>query len=61
MTVAAPYATRRTQCKHHWWLERPQGEKAKAVCSDCSATRTFVTYKYADYNNEPLQRRDEGA
>jgi hypothetical protein len=41
VTVAAPYATGRTQCKHHWRIKPPEGPTSWGRCKLCGEEREF--------------------
>jgi hypothetical protein len=56
MTVAAPYATGRTQCRHHDIIEMPHGPVSIGTCKFCGREREYKNFRWPDYNNESLNR-----
>jgi hypothetical protein len=57
MTVAAPYATGRTQCKHHDIIEMPHGPVSIGTCKFCGREREYDTSNFYEYNmKESLNR-----
>jgi hypothetical protein len=50
MTTEAP------PCAHHDLIEPPHGATSKARCKRCGREREYDNFRWADYNNEPLNR-----
>ncbi len=47
MTTEAP-------CRHWERIEMPDGPVCIGKCKKCGRVKAYLTTKYTDYNNEPL-------
>ena len=50
MTTEAP-------CRHWERIEMPDGPVCIGKCLKCGRVKAYLTTKYPDYNNEPLNDR----